>query len=763
MNKIFTLTIIFFCSIISFSQDIVWTPQKVVSAVFFDKTPPLIDMPIILPGKIERDWKEQVIPNKDGVKKFKKKIENPYNFGGDPSIQDYMGIIEIDSPPIKNWDGVNNINGVLPPDTQGDVGPNHYIQMVNLSFQIWDKDGNSVYGPVDNSTLWDGFGDPWDGTNDGDPIILYDETADRWMFTQFALPNYPSGPFYILIAITESGDPLGTWYRYGFEFDDMPDYPKFGVWPDGYYMTINEFASGSLSWAGVGVAAFERDLMLVGDPNARMIYWDLSSSDDPYSMLPSDFDGAPPPAGTPNYMLYMNDDIWGYTTDHLRIFECSVDWVTTSNSTLSGPLILDTDPFDYRFSSHLGRSRANIPQPGNNRWLDALSSRVMFRLQYRNFGNYQTLVTNHTVDVNRSTTDHAGIRWYELRDNGSGWTIHQQGTYVPDAHHRWMGSTAMDGYGNIALGYSVSSNTVYPSIRYVGRYGDDPLGQLNITEQSIIGGGGSQSHTAHRWGDYSMMSVDPIDYATFWFTTEYIQTSGSAPWRTRIASFTFGFDLNIKAFLEGPYASGSSMSTNLNAGGYLPILQPFNSSPWNYSGIEKVVSNFFTSNASIVDWVLIELRTGTSASTIVAQRAGLLRNDGIIVGLDGVSPLRFGLPAGNYYIVVHQRNHLSIMSGSTVTINSYPPAVTYDFTTAMTQAYTTGPDPMIDLGGGIFGMIGGDSSSDNFIDGDDFIGPDNERFQSGYLESDTNMDAFVDGDDLLPPDNNRVKGTQVPN
>ncbi len=199
MNKVLTLVIICICSAIHFSQEIIRSPQKVVTADFFDRTPPLIEMPIILPGEIERDWKDKGVPNKDGVKKFAKKIENPYNFGGDPSIQDYMGNIDLDSPPINNWDGVNNINGVLPPDTQGDVGPNHYIQMVNLSFQIWDKDGISVYGPVDNSTLWDGFGDPWDGTNDGDPIILYDETADRWMFTQFALPNYPYGPFYILI------------------------------------------------------------------------------------------------------------------------------------------------------------------------------------------------------------------------------------------------------------------------------------------------------------------------------------------------------------------------------------------------------------------------------------------------------------------------------------------------------------------------------------------------------------------------------------
>lgn len=759
IKKLFPILLLLYC--IGIAQQESLPPTKVVTAIKFDRTQPLRDMPIIPPGAIERNWKEKGVPNKDGVKKFQKKFQNPLNFG-DPAIQSEMGILNPDSPPINNWDGISNLSGIYPPDTQGDVGPNHYIQMVNLSFQIWDKSGTSLYGPVDNSTLWDGFGDPWDGSNDGDPIVLYDETADRWMFSQFALPNYPNGPFYILIAITETGDPLGSWYRYGFEFTNMPDYPKFGIWPNGYYMTINEFSSGSLNWAGVGVAVFERDEMLVGNSSAQMIYWDLSpSNNDPWSMLPSDFDGTPPPPGTPNYMIHMNDNAWGFTTDHLRVFECSADWITPANSTLTGPTILDTDPFDYFFSNYCsGLGNCNISQPSTSQRLDALSSRLLFRLQYRNFGTYETLVTNHTVDV---ATNRGAVRWYELQNNGSGWSIYQQGTYAPDTHNRWMGSIAMDGYGNLGLGYSVSSTSVYPSIRYVGRYKDDPLGQMTITEQSIISGSGYQTGTRGRWGDYSMMSIDPIDDATFWFTTEYIQTSGGAPWRTRIASFTLGFDLNIKVFLEGPYAGASTMITNLNSEGYLPAQQPFTASPWNYDGVEKVVSDFFASNTDIVDWILVELRTGTSSSTIVAQRVGLLRNDGVIVGLDGISPLRFGLPAGNYYIVVHHRNHLSIMSNNALTINSFPPAISYDFTTAITQAYTTGPDPMIDLGGGIFGMIGGDSSSDNFIDGDDFIGPDNERFQSGYLESDTNLDAFVDGDDFLPPDNNRFKGTQVPN
>lgn len=656
-----------FCqSITLYAQPQSINPAVVVHPYIFDKTIPLRNMKInITPTATARE--DSVIPNKERIRKIIESKKMPLEFGRDEVVQNFMGTSSVEPTPLVNFEGVDNRNGVLPSDTQGDVGPNNYIQMVNLSFQIWDKNGNSLFGPANNSVLWNGFNDPWDGSNDGDPIVLYDELADRWLFSQFALPNYPNGPFYILIAITETGDPTGSWYRYGYSFDDMPDYPKFAVWPDGYYLTINQFAHGSLNWAGVGVAVFERDLMLAGNPDASMIFWDFSASDDPWSLLPSDFDGSPPPAGTPNYLAYFNDDSWGYSSDHLRILECNVNWSDPLSSTITGPTILNTAPFKSSFTGSFSNSRNNIPQPGTSRCLDALSSRLLFRLQYRNFGTYQTLVTNHTINV-ASSGNHAGVRWYELRNTGSGWSIFQQGTYVPDDDNRWMGSIAMDGYGNIALGYSVSSSTVYPSIRYTGRMAGDPAGQMTIPEQTIINGTGSQTHSASRWGDYSMMAVDPIDDATFWFTTEYIQTTGSAPWKTRIASFTFGFDLDLKVFLEGPYSGNGQMTTQLNS--LLPNQQPYSSSPWTYSGVEKVTNDFFTNNPDIVDWILVELRTGTSSSSTIAKRAALLNKYGKVVGLDGSSYLRFGLPPGDYYVVIRHRNHLDIMSSTPLTIQN---------------------------------------------------------------------------------------------
>lgn len=434
--------------------------------------------------------------------------------------------------PIVNFDGVNNRNGVLPPDTNGDVGPNHYMQWVNLSFAIYSKTGTLLYGPANGNTLWSGFGGPCQTTNNGDPIVLYDHLADRWLASQFAFPNYPNGPFYQCIAVSQTGNPTGAWYRYQFQISatKLNDYPKFGVWPDGYYMSINQF-SGS-SWAGAGAVAFERAKMLNGQ-TAQGVYFDLYSTDPNLGgMLPSDLDGAAPPSGAPNYFVQVDDNAWGYSVDRLQVWEFRVNWTTPTASTFTRVATPATAAFDSNMCNY---SRNCIPQRGTTRKLDAISDRLLYRLQYRNFGSYQTLVTNHTVDVNGA--DRAGIRWYELRKTTGSWSIFQQGTYSPDSTHRWMGSIAMDSLGNIALGYSASSSTIYPAIRYTGRVPSDAAGTMPQGEGTIINGTGYQSSTSSRWGDYSMMGVDPSNGCSFWYTTEYVQTSGTSPWRTRIASF----------------------------------------------------------------------------------------------------------------------------------------------------------------------------------------------------------------------------------
>jgi hypothetical protein len=462
--------------------------------------------------------------------------------------------------PDVNFEGVNNISGYYPPDTTGDVGPNHYIQWVNVSFQIFNKNGTSAGGPYLGNVLWTGFGGSCETDNLGDPIVLYDHLADRWLMTQFTNDNHQC------IALSQTGDPLGAWYLYSFLADAglgyFNDYPKLGVWPDGYYYSANMFGDGS-AMAGV----FERDAMLNGDP-AQFIWFYIpdTAAEPSYSQLPADLDGLNlPPAGAPNPFVQLVDDAWGYNApyniDGLVVKDFHVDWDTPGNSTFTVTDIIDmtgTYPFD---SNLCGYSRNCIPQPDTVQGLDALSSRVMYRLQYRNFGDYQTLLTSHSVDANGA--DHAGVRWYELRDSGDGWGVEQAQTFAPDSDNRWMGDLAMDASGNIAVGFSVSSSTVYPSIRWAGRLAGDPAGTLAQGEAEVYTGSGSQTGTAGRWGDYSTMAVDPVDDCTFWYTQEFIATTGGAPWRTRIAAFKF------PSCTTGP--SGTVEGTVTNAATMLPI------------------------------------------------------------------------------------------------------------------------------------------------------------------------------------------------
>ncbi len=484
-------------------------PTKVVKAAYFDKTPALRDMELIDPATVANTWEDGEVKNES--------VEMKGVSGNEPtdpaSVQKYFGARGVKGP-VVNVDGVGNVNGVYPPDTDGDVGPNHYFQMINLSFAIYDKAGIKLYGPAANATLWAGFPGPWQGHNDGDPIVLYDEQADRWLASQFAVQT-SNGKSYQMVAISETGDPLGSWYRYAFEFDYFNDYPKIGVWIDGYYASFHMF--GNSNFVGSGFAAFERDKMLVGDPDAQMIYFGQYSSK--FGFLPCDLDGDPPPEGTPAYFVGINN----WSNHNMEIYRFTTDWETPSNSSYVLEETLVPDAFNSNISG--------ISQPGTGNQLDALENMLMFRLPFRHFDDYNVMLATHSVKVGSTV----GVRWYEMRDTGFGWWFYQQGTYLPDSDNRWMGSIAMSANGNIAIGYSVSSSSVYPSIRVAGRTPDAPFGEMNIAEIEIVPGGSSQNGIS-RWGDYSCMSADPTNDSTFWFTTEYMKTSG---WGTRICSFDF--------------------------------------------------------------------------------------------------------------------------------------------------------------------------------------------------------------------------------
>jgi hypothetical protein len=410
-----------------------------------------------------------------------------------------------------------------PPDTNGAVGATQYFQLVNTGFAVFDKASKAVvYGPVPTNTLWSGFGGPCEADNDGDAVVVYDKAANRWVVSQFAVT---AAPYYQCVAVSATSDATGAWYRYAFPYGSaFPDYPKMGVWPDGYYETFNMFNGNT--FGGAKLCAYDRAAMLNGQAATQQCF-QLSTS---YGgVLPADLDGSTaPPAGSPNYLM-------NFGSSSLNLWKFHVDWSNSANTTLTGPINIPV----ASFAAACGGSNC-IPQYGSRIKLDSLGDRLMFRLAYRNFGTHESLVVNHSVAVGtKHSNAYTGVRWYEIRNPNGTPQIYQQSTFSPDTSYRWMGSVAMDKLGDMALGYSVSSSAIHPAIRYTGRLATDPLGTMEA-ENSIIEGTGSQSgNNLNRWGDYSAMSIDPVDDCTFWYTTEYLQQTGSFNWNTRIASFKF--------------------------------------------------------------------------------------------------------------------------------------------------------------------------------------------------------------------------------
>jgi hypothetical protein len=451
--------------------------------------------------------------------------------------------------PVASFDGISNPQGYIPPDTNGDIGydpatnTKYYFMTVNVSYQFWDvtdpTNPTPVTGVLPSNALWQGSGQPCASFNDGDPIGLFDSLAHRWIFSQFGNIN-SNGPYYQCTAISATADPLGAWYRYSFVMPgaDMNDYPKFGVWPDAYYMTDHQFYQGN-SWDGSGVFAFDRVKMLAGLP-ATYIYFNLLSiSSNLGGHLPADFDGLiTPPAGAPGLFIEVDDSLpEDGGKDIMRIWEFHADFVTPANSTFGTTATGDWGHANYKMEvAPYTYMSGSIPQKNTSVRLDSLGDRLMYRLAYRNLGDHQIMVVNHTVNVN----GRAGVRWYEVQNTGSGWTLQQQGTFAPTGgNYRWMGSIASDASGNLALGYSISNSSMFPSINYTGRLAADPLGQMAQGESNLVMGTGSQTDGAARWGDYSAMSVDPQDDCTFWYTTEYLVTTSPRAWHTNISSFAF--------------------------------------------------------------------------------------------------------------------------------------------------------------------------------------------------------------------------------
>ena len=415
-----------------------------------------------------------------------------------------------------------------PPDTNGAVGDTQYVQWVNESFAVFDKSTSAIVDgfPKLGNTLWAGFGGGCETNNDGDPIVQYDKAAARWIFTQFSVSTTP---YLQCVAVSTTSDATGTYNRYSFNYGkQFPDYPKLGVWPDAYYISFNMFSGNS--FIGSKACAYDRTAMLAGTA-ATQVCFQLSSSFG--GLLPSDLDGTTaPPNGSPNFFL-------NFGTNSLNLWRFHVNFTTPSSSTFTGPVKISV----AAFTPPCRGGGACIPQPNTRQQLDSLGDRLMYRLAYRNFGDHESLVVNHSVAVTvavskRTTTSTVGVRWYELRNPNGTPSVYQQSTFSPNATYRWMGSIAMDKMGNMALGYSTSSATAEPSIAMTGRLATDTLGSM-ATENVIWAGGGSQLTNLTRWGDYSAMTVDPGDDCTFWYTSEYLKSDGTFNWSTRIATFKF--------------------------------------------------------------------------------------------------------------------------------------------------------------------------------------------------------------------------------
>ena len=484
---------------------------KVETPVYFDVSPPLREItPTTTPNETEPLNEEA------------EKVEYPfYKYDGpDPVWQKQMGTVSNGKGVTRNFAGTDCLSGLSPSDDNGDIGPNHYVQMVNSKLEIFSRTGAVLWGPNNINTLFTGV---TGGTcNSGDPVVLYDGAADRWMISQFSVCGTTK---YMMIAISTTPDPTGSYYRWSYSWGTtVPDYPKFGIWRDSYLLGLNCGAND--------IAAFDRTQMLAGNASPQVVKFTNPSfpASGWHIAQPCDNDGTFAPYGSPGIFLLINDGAWG-GSDQLWVYNLTVNWASPGTASFSRISTLAVNPFDSNF----GGTWQNVPQPGTTQKIEVLSNMLMYRAQYRNFGSYQSIVCCHDVDVDG--TDHAGIRWYELRNSGGGWYVYQQSTYAPDANHRWMGSISQNASGEIALGFSIASSTMYPSIRYTGRIASDPLGTMTFAEGTIYAGTQSQTD-GERWGDYSAMSIDPNDDKTFWYTTQY--AGGSAwNWHTRIASFKF--------------------------------------------------------------------------------------------------------------------------------------------------------------------------------------------------------------------------------
>ena len=511
-KNIFTCLFIILLAGVVNAQDS-FTATEFIQGTYMGTTVPLRDFPTT-----EYDATSPktmtIVENKSRINEKVNQNALPYN-DINTNAQDKVGGI-FSYALEQNFVGFDN-TGFTPPDPSGAAGPDHYVHAVNSSIKIFDKTGNLLVGPTSLGAFL-GI-----GSNSGDPIVLYDQLADRYFVSEFG--SVSNG---LAIGVSVTNDPTGEYHVYQYSFDAFPDYPHYSIWPDAYYLTANKGGANK-------VYAIERDVILAGDPDPQIIGFPLpGNSSNPNTVLspePANLTGVDYPDDLPGYIVYLQDDGWsGITYDHLKIWEIDVDFDNPTSSTISSPLEIPTDPFNAYFAPF---GAGDVAQPGTGQKIDMITGVISYAANYRSFGTHNSWVITFNDNVDGSN---AGVRWIELRNDATNpWEIFQEGTYAPaDDNSRFMGSAAMDAAGNIGLAFNIASATLPAGIRYTGRYDGDALGEMTIAETTIVDGVGVQT-TTNRFGDYSHLTMDPNNF-TFWHTAEYF--SANNQWRTQVASFS---------------------------------------------------------------------------------------------------------------------------------------------------------------------------------------------------------------------------------
>jgi len=401
-------------------------------------------------------------------------------------------------------------------------------RLVFTGFTVYSKTGTKVKGPIATNSLWSTFGGPCQTSNNGDGTVLYDQAAGRWVIQHHAVPT--GGPYLNCIAVSTTSDATGTYNLYGFALTlNFPDKPKLGVWPDGYYLSQDLLNPTTKSFVRSQSCGLDRSAMLAGT-FAQSICFQGSISLPTF--VPSVWEGlTPPPAGSPAYFWQL--DQRPAFPNLMNAFQMHVDFVNPQNATFTGPIAVSLPPYKVLCPSF----KPCVPQLDTTNLLIGWGDRFMYPVVYRNFGDHESVLLTHSVQIGTVNNTYSGIRWYELRTPATP-SIYQSGTFTPDTNYRWVPSIAMDQFGDIAMGYNVSSATTHPSLSYTGRIPSDPLGTME-TEASIFAGAGSQQAANSNWSSYSSMTVDPVDDCTFWFTGQYYAVDSINHWSTRIASFKF--------------------------------------------------------------------------------------------------------------------------------------------------------------------------------------------------------------------------------